>query len=337
MTLEESIETRCIADLAFSNLQQLEIPATPEYYALWYEYHAGLNPSLQHTIDALISNRATFDQKTLDDLRANFLSLEKEKRAIHETSARVLETLKEVVAVADDANKDAHTFGDALSDLAATAFGRTIGNLTELIEELVCESQKMAGRSEYVSIRMRASADKIVALEENLENALRQASVDGLTGVANRKAFDTTLRRFAGEAMNSGDDLALLMIDIDHFKRVNDTWGHPTGDSILRYLAVALQQSVRGEDFVARYGGEEFAILLPRTGIVAAATVADNIRQCLLREPPRLDLVPPMTPITVSIGVANYDHGEPLTEWITRADTALYRAKKEGRDCVRSA
>jgi len=337
MTLEETIETRRVGDLVVSSLQQLEIPATPDYYALWYEYHAGLNPSLQRTIDAIISNRAGFDEKVLEGLLTNFLSLEKEKRAIHDTSVRVLETLKEVVAVADDANKDARVFGDTLSDFAASAFGKTIGNLAELIEELVCESQRMAGRSEYVGIRMRESADKIVALEHNLQNALRDASYDGLTGVANRKSFDAALRRLAGDAMNSGDDLALLMVDIDHFKRVNDTWGHPVGDSVLRYLAGGLQQALRGEDFVARYGGEEFAILLPRTAVGAAVIVGDNIRHWLLREPPRLDLIPPLTPVTVSVGVANYDHGEPLAEWVARADSALYRAKKEGRDCVRSA
>ena len=152
--------------------------------------------------------------------------------------------------------------------------------------------------------------------------------------MANRKTFDATIRKTAAEAMNTGDDLSLLMIDIDHFKRVNDTWGHQTGDSVLRHLAKTVQKAVRGGDHVARYGGEEFAVILPRTNAGAALNVAQNIRQALAREPLLLDLNPPMTPITVSIGAACYEPGDPLTEWVGRTDAALYHAKKEGRNRV---
>jgi diguanylate cyclase len=158
--------------------------------------------------------------------------------------------------------------------------------------------------------------------------------MDGLTGVANRRSFDEIIRKVAGEAMNSGDDLALLMIDIDHFKRVNDTWGHQTGDIVLRHLAKTLQKAVRGGDHVARYGGEEFAVILPRTDGTAAVNVAENIRRALAREPLILEVTPPMTPITVSIGAACYEPGDPLAEWVGRTDAALYRAKEEGRDRV---
>jgi diguanylate cyclase len=181
---------------------------------------------------------------------------------------------------------------------------------------------------------MRESAEKIEALERNLEKAIRDSSIDSLTGVANRKSFDAALRRTAGEAMNSGEELALLLIDIDHFKKVNDTWGHQTGDLVLRYLAGTLQKAVRGGDFVARYGGEEFAIVLPRTNARAAINVAENIRGVLAREPLTLDLTPPFIPITVSIGAACYEPGDPLDEWVGRSDAALYRAKREGRNRV---
>ena len=206
--------------------------------------------------------------------------------------------------------------------------------MKNLIENLVDESKNMAGRTDYVGLRMRESAGKIEALERNLEEAIRDASLDGLSGVANRKTFDATIRKTAAEAMNTGDDLSLLMIDIDHFKRVNDTWGHQTGDSVLRHLAKTVQKAVRGGDHVARYGGEEFAVILPRTNAGAALNVAQNIRQALAREPLLLDLNPPMTPITVSIGAACYEPGDPLTEWVGRTDAALYHAKKEGRNRV---
>jgi diguanylate cyclase len=334
MSVEELVKTRAIAASAMESLEKFAIPATPANYAIWYEYHAMQSPNLKRTIDVLISNGASFDESTLQDLYATFFSTAKEAQAVRETSALALKTLQEIVGVADFASDDAHQFGATLRGIASKHLGESLGNLKNLIENLVDESKNMAGRTDYVGLRMRESAGKIEALERNLEEAIRDASLDGLTGVANRKTFDATIRKTAAEAMNTGDDLSLLMIDIDHFKRVNDTWGHQTGDSVLRHLAKTVQKAVRGGDHVARYGGEEFAVILPRTNAGAALNVAQNIRQALAREPLLLALNPPMTPITVSIGAACYEPGDPLTEWVGRTDAALYHAKKEGRNRV---
>ena len=276
MPLCEALKARNIADSTLATLRQYDIAATPANYAIWYEYHAGLSPNLQRTIDVLISNRALFDEATLQDLYSTFFTSAREAQAVRETSQLALETLQEIVGVADFARDDAHRFGATLRGFASKDMGESLENLKNLIENLVLESKKMAGRTEYVGLRMRESAGKIEALERNLEDAMREAAIDGLTGVANRKSFDAAIRKNAGDAMNSGDDLALLMIDIDHFKRVNDTWGHQTGDEVLRHLAATLQQAVRGGDHVARYGGEEFAVILPRTDGPAAVNVAQN-------------------------------------------------------------
>jgi diguanylate cyclase len=327
-------DSRAIANSAIAVMDKFAIPATPANYAIWYEYHAGQSPSLQRTIDVLLSNGAEFDERTLQDLYATFLSSAKEAEAVRKSSLLALETLQDIVGLADDAQHDVHEFGAALRGMATGNFGATLSNLKKMIEELVIESEKMAHRNEYVGLRMRESAEKIEALERDLEHAIQDSSLDGLTGLANRKSFDAVMHKTAGDAMNSGDDLALLMIDIDHFKRINDTWGHTIGDSVLQHLAKTLQKAVRGGDCVARYGGEEFAIVLPITGAEAAVHVAENIRATLARNPLLLDLDPPMTPATVSIGASCYDPGEPLVEWVERSDAALYRAKREGRDRV---
>jgi diguanylate cyclase len=334
MHVDEISKAQSLANTVIATLQKFEISATPDNYAVWYEYHSGSSPSLQRTIDTIISNNAGFDERTLHDLYESFLSSDKEEAAVREASFRVLETLQGLIVLADGAHADARHFGATLNGLATEELGRSIGNLKELIEHLVHESHKMAGRSEYVGERMRESADKIVKLEHNLESALLEATMDGLTGVANRKSFDAALRKLAGEAMNSGDDLALLMIDIDHFKRVNDTWGHQVGDVVLRYVAETLQAAVRGEDHVARIGGEEFAVILPRASVDSAVIVGENIRHALTRTPILLDVTTAMDPITVSIGASCYEPGDPLADWVGRTDAALYRAKREGRNCV---
>jgi len=320
MHLDGVLETRSLAYTVLSTLQTLEIPSTPDNYALWYEYHSGHSPDLKRTIDVIISNNAGFDDKTLQDLYTTYFSSVKAQQAVREASSRVLETLQEVIVLAGSASADARQFGATLRGVASGE-----------------ESHRMAGRSEYVGVRMRESADKIETLERNLESALRDATMDGLTGVANRKSFDAAIRRLAGEAMNSGDDLALLMIDIDHFKGVNDTWGHQIGDIVLRHVAHTVQQSVRGQDHVARYGGEEFAVISPNTDANSAVILGESIRQALATEPLLIDLTPPMNPITVSIGASCYEPGDPLTGWVGRSDAALYRAKHEGRNCVQFA
>jgi diguanylate cyclase len=341
VSLEGVVEARSLAECAMATLQRLEIRASPANFAIWYEYHAGLIPNLQRTIDVILSNHAGFTEERMKDLFSTFFSSAKEAQAVRSTSLLALKTLQDMVAIAHvagaaahDASVGAHQFGDALHGFASGDLGASLGNLMELIENLVEESRTMAGRSEYVGLRMRESTDRIEALEHDLESAIRDAAIDGLTGAANRKSFDSAIHRMAGDAMNSGDDLALLMIDIDHFKRVNDTWGHPVGDSVLRHLTKAVQQTVRGEDHVARYGGEEFAVILPRTCGKAAVAVAENIRRTLARDPIALVLTPRLMPITVSIGVACYEPGDPLADWVGRTDAALYHAKREGRDRV---
>jgi diguanylate cyclase (GGDEF)-like protein len=178
------------------------------------------------------------------------------------------------------------------------------------------------------------AAGKAAWLQAVIDGLCELSSRDPLTGLANRRQFELTLASEVDRVARAGEPALVLMIDIDHFKKVNDTWGHQTGDAVLRHLAGTVQKTVRGEDHVARYGGEEFAVILPRTVARSAVVVAENIRQALAREPIALDVSPPMTPITVSIGVACYEPGDPLAEWIERSDAALYQAKREGRNRV---
>jgi diguanylate cyclase len=330
LNLEQTVGAQVI-----QSLTMFEVPATPDNYAIWYEYYSGSNTILNRTIDTILSNKALMDARTLDDLRKSFFASAEERSMIVETSRSVLKTLNEVIGLANRASQDAQDFGTTVHAFAQNALDASVANLRQLIETLVQESQMMAERSEYVRGRMRLSAEKIEDLERNLQDAMREANVDCLTGLANRKAYETTARRLAGAAMNDGDDLSLLLVDIDHFKRVNDTWGHPTGDDVLRHVSGVIRNEVRGGDFASRYGGEEFAVLLPHTGKASAASVAENIRQAIAKAPVALPVVPPIGYITVSIGGASYEIGEPLSEWISRADSALYSAKRGGRNCVR--
>lgn len=194
------------------------------------------------------------------------------------------------------------------------------------------------------ALRLKCEIDQRVALTQELEAAnlrLQMLSrTDGLTGVANRRHFDTTLAEEWRRASRAGSSLALLLIDIDHFKRYNDTYGHQDGDHCLQMVAAALARcAARAGDLAARYGGEEFALILPNTDRVGACSVAERLRDeiAALAIPHAASSVGPM--VSISVGVAAglpsaFGAPEAL---IAAADRGLYAAKEQGRDRVIAA
>ncbi len=322
------------AEAAMVSMQAHGVLPTPSNFSVWYAYHSGQNADLTQTIDVLVSNNCPIDDQTLDELHGKFFRSPNADMALWDTSIRARETLKAVLDFVEKTKNDANGIGTAIEDIS-TQFLANVKSLADLIESLVEETSRIVGRSERLGLDLKQSADKIDALERTLQDARREATTDGLTGIANRRYFDMSLQTMSGDAMNSGDDLSLLLVDIDHFKKVNDTWGHATGDEVLQLVAATLTQTVRGQDCPARYGGEEFAVILPGTPIDAALHVGENIRTALGRRlfVPR-EAEEAVCTVTVSIGVACYEPGEPLAQWVQRADAALYRAKKTGRDRV---
>jgi diguanylate cyclase (GGDEF)-like protein len=158
----------------------------------------------------------------------------------------------------------------------------------------------------------------------------RMAQTDSLTGLLNRGAFEAVLRRDLQRCHRSGATLAVMLIDLDYFKQINDSFGHAVGDSALRRISAALSAGIRPSDVLARYGGEEFVILLRESGVVDAHAAAERIRFDIQR----LEDLPEGVTLTASIGVAVNLPGESPDELILRADEALYRSKREGRNLV---
>ncbi len=167
-----------------------------------------------------------------------------------------------------------------------------------------------------------------------LEDAERGANLDALTGLPNRRYFDELLA-IMGPRRRDTDSLGIMMIDIDHFKRLNDRYGHAQGDVVLKAVATAIAMTLRAEDTPVRYGGEEFAVMLRRASAPQASEAAERVRAAVAGlSIARLGLE---TPVTVSVGVAIADEDEEVSVVIGRADQALYRAKRRGRDRVELA
>jgi diguanylate cyclase (GGDEF)-like protein len=168
-----------------------------------------------------------------------------------------------------------------------------------------------------------------------LEAAERGAKIDVLTRLPNRRYFDEALA-IESPRRRANDSMGILMVDIDHFKILNDRFGHATGDRVLRAVAKAIAGAVRDEDTPARYGGEEFAVLLRRTDKEGAVEVGERIRRAVVKlHPASLGISEPVT-VSVGVAVAGAD-GIPVKRLVERADQALYKAKRQGRDRVVSA
>jgi diguanylate cyclase (GGDEF)-like protein len=163
---------------------------------------------------------------------------------------------------------------------------------------------------------------------------VEKASVtDFLTGAYNHRYFQQQLRLELDKAVQKQTPLALLMIDIDFFKKVNDTYGHMCGDQVLRALAERLHARLRGMDFLARYGGEEFAVLLPKTSAALIGQVAERLRHAVVDTPFETECA--TFPVTISVGAAAYpDHAQDAQALVAAADAALYQAKGGGRNRV---
>jgi diguanylate cyclase (GGDEF)-like protein len=162
------------------------------------------------------------------------------------------------------------------------------------------------------------------------------ARTDALTGLSNRRFLDEQMDRVLAESTRYGDPAALILLDLDYFKAINDTHGHLVGDQVLCHVAATLQDGVRGVDVCARYGGEELAVLLPRTGLQGAVELAERLREMLEKRPLQLNGNP--LQVTASFGVASFPRDAPTSQaLLSSADSALYRAKLAGRNRVRSA
>ncbi len=176
-----------------------------------------------------------------------------------------------------------------------------------------------------------------ILIEKQAAKLKEQNTLDGLTGLKNRTYFDQTLKKEIKSALRLETDLSLLFIDIDHFKKINDQYGHLVGDECLRRLSAGLKENIKREtDTVARYGGEEFAVILPHTGIEEAVNMAETIRQNVMKIDPVYG--DDKVSFTVSIGVSSNrpqpgDTGDMLVD---SADNALYEAKNSGRNQVKS-
>jgi len=328
--------TLVFAEIALQQIRALHQPALPRNFEIWYQYATGYNPEFNRSINETLAEKGTLDESDIEKIYSTYFSPNRISERIDSVSSRITSEIKDVLATIDSAAGSATSYSASLADASATLQGASDGTvLRAVIERLISGARDMETNNKKLEARLSASRQEIEQLQQNLEVVRTESLTDPLTTLANRKFFDTELAKAIAEAKQSGEPLSLLMSDVDHFKAFNDKFGHVTGDQVLRLVAISVKQNIKGQDIAARYGGEEFAIVLPKTALRSAVTVADQIRRAVMtKELTKKSSGERLGRVTVSVGVAVLRPEDTQQSLIERADSCLYAAKRSGRNRV---
>ncbi len=344
MTVEVEVSLRgpeayVLARKAIKTMERHKVWPTPLNFELWLHYVGDPTGALGREIDRLVNAGQAITEALAEELAAQFLPkarLTEEIRDAGDQLNRQLESISKAIQAAQRSNA---AYGKTLAG-ASVGLAQDLdpSALKEMVNGLATATRSVQRQNGSLEKRLHASTEEIVRLREHLEQVRREAMTDALTALANRKAFDEGLERACAEAALSGEPLTLAVIDIDHFKRFNDTWGHQTGDQVIRYVASVIGRVGEPPRLAARYGGEEFAIVFPSTLAATVAGELDEVRREIgSRALKRRSTNDDLGAVTVSAGVAQYWPGEPVANFLERADAALYASKRNGRDKVTTA
>lgn len=336
MKYRESVEQSAeYLRLALPLMSRQAAALHPVSYAIWYEYVAGSNKPLKAAIDELTRDGARLDEAATADLFRRYIVDFDEELAQRLSSGfeKVLADMEQSAAHAED---HADLFGKELAQWSeALAGDASASGAAKEVGRLLSGAREMQGAIATLVECLDHSQNEIRALRQEVDLAREEALTDGLTGLVNRRGFDLALANCLAAVMSPGQAPCLLIADIDHFKTINDNYGHLFGDKVIRSIAKILKANVKGRDTAARYGGEEFVALLPETSLENACALAEKIRLAIAASSVRrADNRQEVGKVTVSLGVACYRYGEGASRFLERGDIALYVSKNKGRNRV---
>lgn len=332
----EYAEAERLAAEALRHAREHGSPPRPSVYEVWYTYAAGADKALSARLDSALTHGGVVDLDTIERIyEEHFLQRrlssgmtrigDELESGLQDTMRLIREGLGSNRAYVGSLKKSQEQIGALAQNHKAK----------KLLMQLVSASREHAEQTETVVEDLVRARAQVEELKNELSKLRDSAYLDHLTQIANRRHMEEVLEREIIEARRSATPLCLALADLDHFKAVNDRWGHQVGDALLKHFAALVQKNVKGQDTPARYGGEEFAIIFPRTALYGAAHVVDRIRQLLNEtEFVRSGDKTPIGQVSVSFGVTQLRPGDRMDTLLRRADILLYAAKKKGRNRV---
>ncbi len=311
---------------------------TPPAYAVWFAYYRGEHPKLSAEVDRILASGVAFSQEIHERLYNQFLAPREERAVMDQVQKQTQALLAGVMEDLGTAHKDAHQFGGKLAGyVAEIKQAAGLEDLRRIMRHMLHDTAEMMAASKQLEAKLAEASRQTRELRQRLQVTAEAALRDALTGLHNREAFDKKLAELHQEFVRARQYYSAIFVDIDFFKRFNDTYGHAVGDLVLQTVGAILKAGVKGSDFPARYGGEEFVVLLPATVLENAKIVAEQLRvKIAVKRPQDPESGEVFERVTASFGVAQVRPGDTPAAVLARADKALYLAKESGRNTVKT-
>lgn len=321
--------------LALQYITKYNLPANPVNYTVWYEYVSGRNLKLKNAIEQSFENGNGINTEEVEALYQKYVT-DGDRIIVSRLLTKISLMLKDISGHVSETEGDLAGHGQTLGDLAVQiSQAGDYDEIRKIVDLMIDETKELIKSGKRLQSRMKISSEDLKQLQQDLEKSQKEAETDTLTDLTNRRGLEKKLEIESIRARQNDTPFSIILIDIDHFKKVNDSFGHLVGDSLLKNIANLLRDHLRKNDIAARYGGEEFLVLLPETEIGGALSVGEKIRAALSAKEWKIkDTGKSMGRITVSMGIAQYDLQEKMEDFIKRADDALYLAKNNGRDRI---
>lgn len=329
-------EGATLAQETLKTMHQHGISPTATNYQLWLEYRLGANAQLKDAFDARFASGEKFTPEFLTDIHDKLFGSGEASAQLVLAGERIARDLNQVVSFLKAAEEKSGDYGRRLESAATDLdAGLAPEQVRQIVASLAAATLDMAQHNQHLNAQLQRSTREVDSMRKTLESVRVESLTDALTGLSNRRMFDETLRMRIDEARAQRSDLSLMLCDVDHFKRFNDTWGHHTGDQILRFLASAMQAHAHPDFLVARYGGEEFAMIMPRLSDRAAAEIGEALRKAIQgKRLRRRSTNEDLGQVTVSLGIARLQPSDTPVGLLERADACLYSSKRNGRNRV---
>jgi diguanylate cyclase len=331
---EQPGHARKLSDRALELMRDYAVLPTPSNYELWFNYAHGTNDELIKALDTAVANGKIADHAFMHEMHVRFFGSLRTAE-VNDMGAKLHEEVQKSKGAIERAVKDVATHGKLLTDTALQLAQGSAGDAKAAAERIASAARALQTTHSTLENHLDHAEREMENLRQRSESVSAESRLDPLTGLFSRKSFDERLEPMAQESLYNNAPLCILIADVDNFRKFNDTWGHATGDHVLRLVAQCLRTNTREQDTPARFGGEEFAVALPNATLQSATAVAEKIRQTVeSRKIVKRSTGETLGSITLSLGVAQNAPGEPIAETVRRAVANLGAAKQGGRNRV---
>ncbi len=337
--IDEFDVTFTLAEKIMVVVADYKIPLLPEIYAVLYSRFTNLNADLSCEVDELLKKTKPLESgghigQRLTNIYNKYHGMFDAAEAVDSSVLQMEDKISNVldaIAIASGSNKE---YGDSLQENIGDLKNKPSSvKISSILDRLVNHTESIIHKNEDLKVKLNESALEISYLQKNLGTAKREALVDGLTGIANRRWFDILIKETICNFNKTEKPFCVAMVDIDHFKLFNDTYGHQIGDKVLKAVSNIINNSIREYDIAARYGGEEFALILPNIELMAAFSLCERMRIGVSGKKLRnRNTGKSLGGLNISIGIAEFKSGETGDDVLGRADYCLYEAKENGRN-----